>query len=70
MAMASKYLAFTSSYVHAGPGNPSVSSVISYQAGQSGTLQDFVAWIVANNPHVSSPSELTIHKMEVSVVQP
>lgn len=64
-----EYRAYLASFEHAGPSNPSVTTTVAYQSGVSHqSLQAFVAWIVANNAHVASSSDLTIVKYVATTV--
>ena len=64
-----EYLAYLPGFQHAGPGAPSVTTTVNFQAGGGHEdLEDFLAWIVANHAHVQSAAELTIVRRDVTLI--
>jgi hypothetical protein len=64
-----EFVASLSAFQHAGAVNPSVTTTADYRPGTSHqTLQDFVNWIIANNPNVLHAGQLTIVKRVVTTV--
>jgi len=65
-----EYWALHDDFVHPSQSDDDVSIRFVRRSGaNSANLQDFIAWIVAHNPHVGSGSELRIHQQVVSTVQ-
>ena len=66
-----QYLAFTANYAHGGPAAPLITETVRFQSSQGfASLQAFLDHIVATVPYVSSTAELTVHRMDVTTVQP
>lgn len=64
-------VALHASYVTAGPLAPSVTHETRFVATENHlTLQAFLDWIVANNPHVNDVSELDLRVRDVSPLVP
>ncbi len=64
-----EYWALHGSFVHPGPNDPSVTMTFDHANGVThNNLNQFINWIVNNNSHVSSSSDIVIHKRDVSVV--
>lgn len=63
------FVAYLSTFQHAGLANPSVTTTASYRLGVGHqTLQGFISWVVANNANVLSSADLMIVKHVVTTV--